>query len=55
MRDENRECPRCDSREVTQTEKRITLVIDDWPHKKTETVIYWICEECDLVFGEKIW
>ena len=55
MRDENRKCPRCGSREIKKTEKQEHFVIEDWPHNYTFEVLYFLCEECDLIFGERIW
>jgi len=49
------ECPRCDSREIENIEKRERAVIEDWPHDDVFEIVYYLCKACDLVFGERLW
>ena len=55
MRDENRECPRCDGRDLRQLKNTEEYMERDGYDTWSKIIVRYYCEDCDLVFSEGSW
>ena len=55
MNDENRECPRCNGREIKKLDKQESYMERDGYHHWSKEICWFYCEECDLIFMEGLW